>query len=120
MKCPHCDKQAVFEAIEPMTFTPVIENWECDNPLWQMKSIDSTCMECEGRVRLDLRSKYLQAVETPLIYDDTARQILAAAKRDKQKSVPRSIVVALRQRNFKGVSDNMDGLDVVRLILQQT
>ena len=103
-----------------MKFRPTIENWNLDNPLHQLPAALYTCVECDGTVKIDLKCHYLQAIETPLIFDDTAKQILAAARKDRSKPIPRSIIVALRQRNFKRVPDDMTGLDVVRLILGQT
>lgn len=119
MICPHCNDKAVFEATDLVEFRPVIENWKMDDPLDQLHKITLTCINCQGKVRVDLRSKTVTAIEDTGAAAVIAK-ILATAKSQKKANVPNRVIDKLNSLGFHKAQYGMVGLDVVRLILEKS
>ena len=63
MKCPHCETDATYEAMEPFTFVPVLEKWEFDNPVQQADKVRCVCLECGKPVEVDVRARTIWKVK---------------------------------------------------------
>lgn len=71
MICPCCGDQAVFEAVEPISIKPVVENWVLDRIPDVLKNrTEFACLSCEGLVRICLRSYTVSKIEKSFVFDD--------------------------------------------------
>lgn len=119
MKCPHCDFAAVFEAEKSVTIRPVIEGWKMDQLTNQLDLGVYVCLNCDGKVKVNMRSRILVPVDAPVIFDDAVAAILQKARENKEAPASPRVIETLRDRNYRRVSDLMTGREVVSLILEQ-
>lgn len=123
MICPHCQSLSpVFEAVDRICFTPVIENWKVDEMASQIPPFSLfTCLECEGRVKIDFRGQHVMKVVTTPIFDEVTTRIMEIARLPEKRDelIPESVVTALKTRNFRGINRLMTGRDALSAIIEQ-
>lgn len=88
MICPCCGDQAVFEAVEPISVKPVVENWTLDRiPDILKNRTEFACLSCEGLVRICLRSHTVSKINRPFVFDDFILSVKTRCRSNRENTI---------------------------------
>lgn len=121
MICPHCNDAAVFEALKPVEFKPVVEGWKIDNHMGILPNpCLMVCLSCDGWVSVDVRSQLIRkhTKQSP-VFDSAVKQIVHSCKQNLDRVLPESLKAGLRAAGYTGLHDQITGRETVLLVFEQ-
>ena len=122
MQCPHCQSEkAVFQALEPISYTPTIDNWQFDRATpAALEACTFFCLECEEHVQINARHRHIKKIDPlPIIWDERVDKILANCKLHRDEGIPENVYLFLRKCNFKRIYKNTPCDKVLGILLEQ-
>jgi len=121
LQCPHCKAEnVVFQALDPLEYIPTIDAWKFSSPAsTDIEAREFFCLECEERVKIDFRHRYIKKIDSVPIWDERVEKIIANCKLHKDDSIPANVFDFLKKQNFKRVCRNTPCDKLIGILLEQ-